>query len=153
MRFLANENIGRSVVARLRQAGHDVLSARESMRGKPDHEVLARAAAEERVLLTFDKDFGEFAFRSRLPAKCRVVLFRITQRGREQDAERLLQALKSRDDWSGAFWTVSDQRMRRRSLPPMKPQATDQGGLFGSWTLFRRPLMAETHPPLERAIK
>lgn len=117
MRFLANENIALSVVARLRDAGHDVLSAKESMKGRPDRDVLARAVAESRVLITFDKDFGELAFRSHLPASCGVVLFRITQRGRVQDTQRVVETLQSRSDWSGAFWTVTDQRIRRRSLP------------------------------------
>lgn len=117
MRFLTNENIASTVVAGLREAGHDCLSAKESMRGRPDREILARAVAEGRILVTFDKDFGELAFRSRLPATCGVVLFRITQRGRELDTQRVLDTLKSRQDWTGSFWTVSDQRIRRRPLP------------------------------------
>jgi predicted nuclease of predicted toxin-antitoxin system len=121
MRFLTNENIARFVVERLRQAGHDVLSAKESMKGQADSQILARAVAESRVLVTFDKDFGELAFRSRLPATCGVVFFRITQGGRDKDVQRVLDALLSRDDWSGAFWTVADQRIRRRSLPQAKP--------------------------------
>ena len=117
MRFLADENIARSIVAGLRQAGHDVLSVKESMIGLPDDQILVRAMAEARIVVTFDKDFGELAFRSRLPATCGVVLFRITQRGREKDTARVLDTLKSRDDWRGAFWTVSDDRIRRRALP------------------------------------
>jgi predicted nuclease of predicted toxin-antitoxin system len=120
MRFLTNENVALSVVDGLRQVGNDVLSAKESMRGQPDTDILARAMAESRVLVTFDKDFGELAFRSRLPASCGVVLFRITQRGRPEDVQRVLDALKGRDDWSGAFWTVTDTRIRRRSLPAAK---------------------------------
>jgi predicted nuclease of predicted toxin-antitoxin system len=117
MRFLTDENIARSVVIRLREAGHDCLSARESMTGFADAQILARAMTESRVVVTFDKDFGELAFRSNLPATCGVVLFRITQHGREEDIKRVLDTLASRDDWSGAFWTISDQRIRRRPLP------------------------------------
>lgn len=73
--------------------------------------------AEARVLVTFDKDFGELAFRSDLPAACGVALFRINPRGREADAERVINTLESRDDWGGAFWTITDQRIRRRPLP------------------------------------
>src|SRR5436305_13350448 len=109
MRFLANENIAPSVIRGLRELRHDVLSATELMRGSSDVIVLARAVAENRVLLTFDKDFGELAYRSRLPAACGVVLFRVTARGREQDTQRVLQTLQSRDDWTGAFWTVTDR--------------------------------------------
>jgi predicted nuclease of predicted toxin-antitoxin system len=117
MRFLANENIAPTVIRKLRESGHDILSAKESMRGCGDADVLARAVAEGRVLVTFDKDFGELAFRSRLPATCGVVLFRITPHGRQQDTNLVFQALQSRYDWAGAFWTVTDQRIRRRPLP------------------------------------
>ena len=95
MRFLANENIARSVVTGLRDAGHDVLSVKESMRGQDDKTILARAAAEARTLVTFDKDFGELAFRARLPVSCGVVLYRITQSGRTPDTRRVLETLLS----------------------------------------------------------
>jgi Domain of unknown function (DUF5615) len=46
------------VVARLRGEGHDVAYIPEASAGIGDDEVLARANAEGRVLLTEDKDFG-----------------------------------------------------------------------------------------------
>ena len=117
MRLLANEYIGPTAVALLRAAGHDVLSAKESLRGQPDQQVLARAVADQRVLLTFDKDFGELAFRSKLPAGCGVVLFRITHVSRVADAGKIVEVLQSRSDWPGHFATVTDQRIRIRPLP------------------------------------
>jgi hypothetical protein len=39
---------------------------------------LERAQREGRVVMTFDKDFGELAFRHGLAASVGVVLFRIT---------------------------------------------------------------------------
>lgn len=68
------------------------------------------------MLLTFDKDFGELAFGSKLPARCGVILLRITPRGRQQDARRITEILLGRDDWTGAFWVVTDFRIRRRPL-------------------------------------
>jgi predicted nuclease of predicted toxin-antitoxin system len=121
MRFLTDENIARSIVGLLREAGHDVLSAKESTKGAADRDILARAVVEARILVTFDKDFGELAFRSRLPSGCGVVLFRMTWRGREKEVERVLHTLQGRDDWNGAFWTVTDQRIRRRPLPQASP--------------------------------
>ncbi|MGH8644726.1 MAG: DUF5615 family PIN-like protein [Gammaproteobacteria bacterium] len=38
--------------------------------------MLARAVRENRILLTFDKDFGEIAWGAGLPASCGIVLFR-----------------------------------------------------------------------------
>jgi hypothetical protein len=121
MRFLANENIPPGAVGRLRDLGHDVLSVKESMTGSDDAAILARAVSEQRVLITFDKDFGELAFRSHLPASCGVILFRFTLRGRKRDVARVAETLLARDDRAGAFWTVTERRLRRRSLPQTKP--------------------------------
>src|SRR5437762_1420769 len=101
MRFLANENIPPSAIQRLRESGHDIMSVKETMTGDADPAILARAVAEQRVLVTFDKDFGELAFRSRLPATCGVILLRFRQRGREQDSARVVATLQGRDDWPG----------------------------------------------------
>lgn len=84
MRFLANENIPGPVVRQLRELGHDVVWAKEDLRGEPDHVLLSRAQNEQRVTVTCDTDFGELAFRSELPATCGVVLLRIPWRNRLQ---------------------------------------------------------------------
>ncbi len=86
------------------------------MTGAEDRAVLARAVVEERVLLTFDKDFGELAFRSKLSGRCGVILVRITPQGRERDAIRITEILLSRKDWTGAFWVINEARIRRRPL-------------------------------------
>ena len=74
MRLCANENVPGDCVAALRQRGHDVLWIREAARGSPDDAVLTRAQAEARLLITFDKDFGELVFRrGRAASRHRVV--------------------------------------------------------------------------------
>ena len=66
MKLLADETLDLSVVARLRQAGHQVLAVAEMAPGIPDGVVLDRANAEAAMLITEDKDFGELAFRQSL---------------------------------------------------------------------------------------
>jgi len=117
MRVLTHENVPGAMIAILRQKGHDVVSAKESLRGVPDRVVLARAQAEERILLTFDKEFGELAFRFELPAACGIVLFRLSGASPERDTARALAALESRQDWAGHFAVVTDDRIRLRLLP------------------------------------
>ena len=85
----------------LRAAGHDVLWVKESMTGAKDRDVLARAHSEARLLVTFDKDFGELAVRHRLPAASGVVLFRLHGSGPDADNARAVAALTSRDDGPG----------------------------------------------------
>jgi predicted nuclease of predicted toxin-antitoxin system len=116
MRLLVNENVTGSVIQELRHRGHDVLSAKESMRSEPDDVILARAQTELRLVVTHDKDFGELAFRCRLPSACGVILFRLSGSDRETDNQRILEALESRTDWAGHFSVVTDDRIRMRPL-------------------------------------
>jgi predicted nuclease of predicted toxin-antitoxin system len=117
MRFLVNENVARTVIDEMRQRGHDVLSVKESMRSEFDDVILARAQKEERIIVTHDRDFGELAFRSRLPASCGVILFRLSGSDKSIDNTRMLEAIESRDDWVGHFSVVTDDRIRTRALP------------------------------------
>ena len=109
MRLCANENIPEDCVIRLRQEGHDVLWIRETVPGSPDEAVLALAVADNRLLITFDKDFGELVFRRGAKSSQGVVLFRIAQPSAAVVAERVAAVLASRDDWSGlsAWWKTS----------------------------------------------
>jgi predicted nuclease of predicted toxin-antitoxin system len=121
MRFLANENVTGTVIQGLRQRGHDVLSVKESMRSERDDVILARAQAELRIVVTHDKDFGELAFRSQLPASCGVILFRLAGSDPDTDNQRILEALESRTDWTGHFSVITDNRIRMRALPVVPP--------------------------------
>jgi predicted nuclease of predicted toxin-antitoxin system len=121
MRFLANENVTGTVIRELRQRGHDVLSVKESMRSEQDDVILARAHAEQRIVITHDKDFGELAFRTQLPASCGVVLFRLSGSDRDIDNRRVLEAIESRVDWAGHFSVVTADRIRMRPLLGFSP--------------------------------
>jgi predicted nuclease of predicted toxin-antitoxin system len=119
MRILANENLPGDAIAALRQRGHDVAWIREDAPGSSDRQVLRRAEAEARVLLTFDKDFGELAFRAKLPASSGIILFRISAPSSAQVARVAAAALESRTDWTGHFTVVEDARIRMTPLPPV----------------------------------
>jgi predicted nuclease of predicted toxin-antitoxin system len=60
--FLADESCDFLVVKKLRSAEFDVLSVAESSPSASDQQVLRNAIQEERILLTEDKDFGEWVF-------------------------------------------------------------------------------------------
>ena len=62
MRFLADESCDFTVVRALRAAGHEVLAVAELAPAAGDPDVLRLALGGERILLTEDKDFGEFVF-------------------------------------------------------------------------------------------
>jgi predicted nuclease of predicted toxin-antitoxin system len=117
MRLCANENMSETAVALLRHAGHDVVWIREVAPGLADAGVLEMARAGDRLLLTFDKDFGELVFRLGATASCGVVLLRISQPSAVAVAERIIRILESRDDWPGHFSVVEDTMLRMRPLP------------------------------------
>jgi predicted nuclease of predicted toxin-antitoxin system len=115
MRFLANENFPRAAVAALEATGHDVVWIRTSAPGSTDPDVLAWAAREQRILLTFDKDFGELARKSGLPRECGIILFR-TPMPQPSNVRHLVDVIAARDDWAGHFSVVEPGRVRMREL-------------------------------------
>ena len=120
MRFLANENVPGDAVAELRRRGHEVAWILEDASGASDPEVLTRAQAEDRLLLTFDKDFGELAFRAQLPASSGIILFRISTPSVEHMVRVIITALESREDWTGHFAVVEDDQIRLTLLPAQR---------------------------------
>jgi uncharacterized protein DUF5615 len=117
MLFLANENIPGDAVTTLRALGHDVAWVRIDAPGSSDREVLVRAMRETRILLTFDKDFGELAWREGLPAACGVILFRLPIPPPATAGRIIADIVTARDDWPGHFAVIEPSRIRMRPLP------------------------------------
>jgi predicted nuclease of predicted toxin-antitoxin system len=59
MRFLVDECTGPAVARWLREQQYDVFSVYEEARGLDDDEIVQQAFADDRILITNDKDFGE----------------------------------------------------------------------------------------------
>jgi predicted nuclease of predicted toxin-antitoxin system len=121
MNILANENFPLDAVTALREAGHDVAWIRVDAPGSKDPDILERSMQENRVVMTFDKDFGELAFRHGLPASCGIVLFRLEAASSASLASTIAAAIASRDDWTGNFSVVEEGRIRVRPLPTAGP--------------------------------
>ena len=78
--------------------------------------MLKFAQAEDRILLTFDKDFGELAFRTELPATSGIILFRIQSPSSIILTEKIITAIELRSDWAGHFSTIDNNKIRMREL-------------------------------------
>lgn len=115
--FLADENVPGDTVGALRESGFDVSWIMTDNPSLADELILARAQAERRVLLTFDKDFGEMAFRSGVPSESGIILVRVPLESPASVTAIVLAALRSRDDWAGSFSVVEADRIRMTALP------------------------------------
>jgi predicted nuclease of predicted toxin-antitoxin system len=120
MRVLANENFPREAVDALRGRGHDVAWVRTDSPGSSDEAVIRRAQKEARLLVTFDKDFGELAFRSGLSSPSGVILFRISQDSPSHVAGVAVAVLERPMNWAGKFSVVQEGGIRIVSLPILR---------------------------------
>jgi predicted nuclease of predicted toxin-antitoxin system len=116
MRFLANENFPLAGIILLRTVGQDVVAVIQETPGARDSEILQRAAADARVILTFDRDYGELIYRRRLPVPPGVVYFRYDPLTPEEPAEHLLRLLAV-VDLQHKYTVVERDRIRQRLLP------------------------------------
>lgn len=118
MRILADENMYAGVVEWLRETGHDVLWASETLGGTPDHTLLSLAFDQDRVVLTNDLDFGELVVRESLPA-VGVILLRFKAASSGDVLERFIELWPPIEEQvEGRFIVVSNLGLRARLLSP-----------------------------------
>ncbi|MDB5175088.1 MAG: hypothetical protein JWM97_1638 [Phycisphaerales bacterium] len=117
MKLLVDAHISRQITAILEGFGHDVLRAASFPPRTSDEAILRRAALEDRIVMTSDKDFGELVFRLR-QRSAGVILLRIDSK---TEVERASVVEKS---WPqieaaapGHFVVVTNRVLRRSPLP------------------------------------
>ena len=121
MRFLADENFSRLSVDALAGAGHDVAWIRTLAPGMSDNDIFRWAVRDGRVILTFDKDFGEISRGAHLSASCGIILFRLDAMPPSKVATLLVDVISSRSDWANHFSVVEQGRIRMRPLSRPAP--------------------------------
>ena len=116
MRFVVDESTGAAVVAYLRRVGHNVLAVAEAMPQADDPDILARAAGEDRILITNDKDFGELVFRNG-QVHSGVVLLRLQDENSANRVHTITAVLEQyADRLAGSFTVATDRGVRIRRL-------------------------------------
>lgn len=116
-RFLADENVSRLVVERLRAAGSDVASVRETRPGAPDADVLNAADRDGRVLITEDRDFGELVVRQRLKVRG-IILPELDRLPNAAEGESVAEIVGTHQSkLAGNLVVVEPARVRVRPLP------------------------------------
>jgi predicted nuclease of predicted toxin-antitoxin system len=116
MRFLADENVSRQVVERLRTDGHDVISVAQSNQGASDKHVVEMANADGRILITEDRDFGELVVRQRLDV-AGVMLLELDRLTNSAEADRVADVVsRHADKLRGSLAVIEPARVRLRPL-------------------------------------
>jgi len=117
VRLLANENVPSTTVDALRHAGHDVAWIAATAPGADDRTVLATSVVEARVLLTFDKDFGELVYRLGQDSSSGVILLRPKLTSPDYLARFALDVLSQPVEWQGHFSVAQEGHLRVLPLP------------------------------------
>jgi predicted nuclease of predicted toxin-antitoxin system len=120
VRFLLDQNVSSKVVDLLGGAGHDAIHVRAiGMREATDAAVLDRAAAEGRVIVTGDSDFGTLLAQSRANYPSVLFLRRVQGQRSVQQAALILDNLSAvtEDLTAGALVVCTDTFIRVRRLP------------------------------------
>jgi predicted nuclease of predicted toxin-antitoxin system len=112
MRFLVDECTGPGVAAWLRNQNHEVFSVFEEARGMDDDPIIEKAFAENWILITNDKDFGEKVYREGRPHRG-VVFLRLKDERTFVKISVIQQLLASyADQLADKFVVVTETKVR-----------------------------------------
>lgn len=95
IQLLADENIPLKTVDLLKKQGVDILSVTEFSSGLSDRELLELAERKRRIIITFDKDFGQLIFKEKLKTKG-LILLRFIPKSPQQIAKRIQHVLAAK---------------------------------------------------------
>lgn len=88
------------------------------MPGISDPEVMKLAEAEFRIIITFDKDYGDLIYKMDVQLSSSVVLIRYQPFDIPVFGKRLSGILTELDgQLIGNFWTITEDAVRYRPLP------------------------------------
>jgi len=117
MGFLADENVPRPIIERLRTDGFTVRSIFEESRGISDAHVLSLANEAGLIPITQDHDFGELAILRRMPV-AGVLLRELARLPLREQAKRVAGFLSiDPADLAGKLTVIEPARVRIRALP------------------------------------
>jgi predicted nuclease of predicted toxin-antitoxin system len=119
VRFLADMCVDVRIIKWLLQNGHDATHLRDQgLQRMPNGEIFEKAIREDRIVITFDLDFGEIAaLTAGRPTS--VILFRLKNTRTLHVIERLSSVIECFEDAlkRGSILAVEETRCRVRHFP------------------------------------
>ncbi len=115
MKFLVDENIPMELIEELKNSGYDILRVDNFKKGLKDQNVLELAFKERRILITFDKDFGELAVKQKKKVTG-VILLRIKPQSIQFLKERILLLFKQIRELEGKFIVLEENLNKMGSI-------------------------------------
>jgi predicted nuclease of predicted toxin-antitoxin system len=116
MKLLTDENIPLETVELLEESGFNVLSILRNYSGIADREIIDLANKEDRLIITFDKDFGFLVFAKWLLPKKGIIFLRNAGLVPEKTAQLLIKLLQSDYSFDGQMTVVTDHFIRQRKF-------------------------------------
>ena len=115
MKLLANENFPQSSVRILKDAGYDIMSVGDEFVGILDSEVIDFATKEHRIILTFDRDYGELIFKRVYRPSAGVIYLRWEIFQPEEPGKYLIELFSTKNIlYENTLTVVSDDNIRQR---------------------------------------
>ncbi|MDP3180620.1 MAG: DUF5615 family PIN-like protein [Bacteroidota bacterium] len=115
MKLLANENFPQSSVKILKEAGYDIVSVGDEFAGITDIEVINFATQEYRIILTFDRDYGELIFKRGYRPTSGVIYIRWEIFQPEEPGKYLIELFRTKNIlYENTLTVISDDNIRQR---------------------------------------
>jgi len=113
--IVADENVDHSIIATLRKKGYKVISIAENYSGFTDEDVIGVVKTYEGVLVTEDKDFGEWVFAHGAKGFS-VILLRYAPKEVDLIIKNILTTIKKIEKSRHMFVTITRNKTRARNI-------------------------------------
>lgn len=114
--IVADENVDSRIIKAIRKIPIETIAVSESYRGISDEDVLFLSKELEKIILTEDKDFGEWVFAHKIKGVS-VIFLRYHYKETDTIIEILVDLLKNkREKLFNKFTTITVDKIRVREI-------------------------------------